>query len=273
MNLKSIDVHELAFENVSKSFADERAVADVTLRVESGERVAVIGPSGAGKTTFLRLASGAVRPDEGTVTFDGEPLDGDDVALAYQGETLVGRRTALANVLSGHLGSLPWWRGLLEPIAPNDPSPALELLDAVGLGGKATARADSLSAGERQRVAFARALIQDAVAVLADEPTANLDPSTQTTVLDVLDRTVGDRILVIVLHDVGLARDRFDRLVGMADGRVRFDEPVENVTDEMLGALFDGETDVSDADATERPPTERGPNREVNPDTEPEWYA
>jgi len=229
---------ELAFDGVTKRFDGEAALADVSLRFAPGERVAVVGPSGAGKTTLLRLANGALTPDEGTVTLDGDPVSGADVALAYQGETLVDRRTALANVLSGRVGDCSWLRGFLEPLVPCDPQPGLELLDAVGLAGKADARAATLSAGERQRVAFARALARDAPVVLADEPTANLDPSSRANVVDVLDGVLDGELLVTVLHEVGLALERFERIVGLADGRVRFDESAAEVSDEMLDDLF-----------------------------------
>lgn len=229
---------ELVFQGVTKEFDGDPALSDASFRVGAGERVAIVGPSGAGKTTLLRLAAGALEPDEGRITLGGEQLSADDVTLAYGGETLVDRRSALANVLSGRVGSLSWSRGFLEPLAPRDPGPGLELLDAVGLADRADARADELSAGERQRVALARALARDAPVVLADEPTANLDPGSRSEVVDVLDSTVGDRTLVTALHDTHLALERFERVIGLADGRIRFDEPASAVTDDRLDELF-----------------------------------
>lgn len=233
--------HVLAFEGVTSSFGDERVLEDVSFRIEDGERVALVGASGAGKTTLLRLANGSLRADEGRVTFDGHRATSEDVTLAYQGETLVDRRSALANVVSGRLGDLPWWRGLVEPLSPREPDPAMALLEAVRLADRAGERVDRLSAGERQRVAFARALVRDAPAVLADEPTANLDPASRESVLDVLDAVTGDRMLLTVLHDVDLALDHYDRIVGLADGRLQFDAPASAVTDEMLAAVFASE--------------------------------
>ncbi|NHN49084.1 ATP-binding cassette domain-containing protein [Halostella sp. JP-L12] len=264
--------HELRFDGVSKAFDGEPAVRDVSLRIEGGERVALVGPSGAGKTTLLRIANGSVRPDAGRVTFDGEPATSAEVALAYGGDTLVDRRTALSNVLSGRVGDLPWWRGLLEPLVPSDPGPALELLEAVGLRGKADVRADRLSAGERQRVALARAAAQDAPAVLADEPTANLDPASRSNVLDVLDAVAGDRMLLTVLHDVDLALERYDRVVGLADGRVLFDEPAAQVTDDLLADLFAAGASTPDRDA--RPDREPALAATTDyPAKEPEWHV
>ncbi|WP_340097733.1 phosphonate ABC transporter ATP-binding protein [Salinibaculum salinum] len=259
--------HELRFDGVTKRFDGEPAVENVSARIVDGERVALVGPSGAGKTTLLRLANSSLQPDSGDITFDGEHATSDDIALAYQGGTLVDRRTALSNVLSGRVGDLSWWRGLLEPISPRNPEPALELLDSVGLRAKASQRVDQLSAGERQRVAFARAVIQDAPAVLADEPTANLDPSSRATVLDVLDSVTEDRILLTVLHDIDLALDRYDRVIGIADGRVRFDAPPADVTDQMLSDLFAAGASTRDSD-------ERTGGRDSKAATEePQWYV
>lgn len=262
-------VHELVFDGVTKRFDGEPAVSDVSFRVTAGERVAIVGPSGAGKTTLLRLGSGAIRPDDGAITLDGEAIRSVDATLVYQGHTLIDRRTALANVLSGRVGSLPWLRGFLDPLVPTDPAPAFALLEAVGLADKADARADSLSAGERQRVSLARALMQDAPVVLADEPTANLDPSSRSNVIDLLNAAVGDQLLVTVLHEVGLALDHFDRIIGVADGRLHFDEPAAAVTDDQLDDLFA-------AGASTPEPTNQHPRRETDSvDSSPHvrWYA
>lgn len=235
---------ELLFDSVTKSFAGNPAVTDASFSVTAGERVAIIGPSGAGKTTLLRLASGAISPDSGRVSLDGDVVTGGRVALAYHGDTLIGRRSALSNVLVGRIGSLPWWRGLLEPLAPIDQAPALSLLEAMGIADKADSRVDSLSGGERQRVALARALIQDAPVLLADEPTTNLDPNTRDTVLAVLNEAVADRLFVTVLHDVDLVHEHFERVIGIANGRIQFDRPTESMTEALLADLFGGEERV-----------------------------
>lgn len=265
--------HELRFDGVTKSFDGEghgeTVVDDISFAIEHGERVALVGPSGAGKTTLLRLANGSLQPDSGRVTFDGERATSDDVAMAYGGDTLVDRRTALANVLSGRVGQLSWWRGLVEPLSPSEPEPAMALLDAVGLANKADQRVDSLSAGERQRVAFARALVRDAPAVLADEPTANLDPASRANVLDVLDSVVEDRLLLTVLHDVDLALDRYDRIVGIADSRLHFDAAPADVTKEMLDDLFAAGASTPDKPTADHHPG--GPGSTDGPPQEVPW--
>lgn len=232
----------------------------MSFTINSGESMAVIGPSGAGKTTLLRLASGAIKPSSGSVAVDGVDFAGvtggqlrkaqQQASLVYQGDSLLTRRTALANVLSGKIGNMSWYRGLLEPLVPRDPRPALELLDSVGLRGKAKSRVDELSAGERQRVSIARALIQQAPVVLADEPTANLDPSTSSTVVDLLQKTTSDTALMTVLHDVDVALEHFPRVLGIQDGGVFFDKQSDTVTQRNLDNLFDGrDAATSDDDA------------------------
>lgn len=262
---------ELRLDEVTKVFDDDVVIDGVTLRVTGGERVAVVGPSGAGKTTFLRLASGALAPDCGSVLLDDERLSSADVAHAYPGDTLVDRRTALANVLVGSSSDRSWWHGLIEPLAPQNEDEALELLDQVGIADKAEARADTLSAGERQRVAFARALIQGAPVIVADEPTANLDPSARTTVLEVLNDVAGNRMLITVLHDMDLALAHYDRIVGIVDGTIRFDRSSDSVTAAKLKEMVDRDdanTGTTDS-AERRPPDQSATSKRV---TE-HWHA
>lgn len=254
---------ELSFDGVSKSFGSpeggvEDTIKDVSFSVSSGESLAVIGPSGAGKTTLLRLASGAIKPSDGSVVVDGTDFASVSgrtfrkaqrkASLVYQGDSLLTRRTALANVLTGRIGQLSWYRGLIDPILPTDPTPALELLDSVGLGDKSESRVDELSAGERQRVAIARALIQDAPVVLADEPTANLDPSTSETVVRLLQEAAADTALLTVLHDVDVALEHFPRVIGVQDGGVYFDKASTSVSGDDLDDLFRGDSEASGSD-------------------------
>lgn len=266
------DDHALVFDSVTYSFDEEPVLQDVSFRAAAGDHVAVVGPSGAGKTTLLRLANRSLRPDSGRILLDGDPVASGDVALAYQSDTLVDRRTALANVLVGRLGNLPWWRGLVEPLVPRNPDPAVEILSALGLSDEADVRVDELSAGERQRVSVARAVMQDAPVVLADEPTANLDPSTRAQVIDLLGDLVGERPLVTVLHDVALAREQFDTVVGLADGRVQFVTAGSDVTDPMLSALFD-DAGESDTASDSRRDARSQPGDTTPDEPVPKWYA
>src|SRR4029077_8164472 len=158
-------------DGLTKRYApDVTALAGVTFRVSAGEFVAVLGPSGAGKTTLFRCLTGLTRPDHGTVRIDGRDIwtgarelraARQTVALIFQQFNLIRRLTALENVLVGRLAHVATWRVLLRRFTRADRQLALRCLDTVGLLEKAAVRADQLSGGQQQRVAIARALAQD----------------------------------------------------------------------------------------------------------------
>ena len=225
------------------------ALADVSLTVRPGEFVAVLGPSGAGKTTLFRCLTGLTRPDRGTVTIDGHEitrLRGQalrdarrEVALIFQQFNLIRRVSALQNVLVGRLAPAPTWRVLLRRFARGDRQLALRCLDTVGLLDKAYTRADQLSGGQQQRVAIARALAQDAKVILADEPVASLDPESAATVLESLRAVVATGVAVVAsLHQVHLARAYADRIVALRDGRVVEDAPAASVDARALEVIY-----------------------------------
>jgi phosphonate transport system ATP-binding protein len=176
----------VAVEGLTKRYApDVTALAGVTFSVSAGEFVAVLGPSGAGKTTLFRCLTGLTRPDEGRIRIDGREICNGagelrlarrGLALIFQQFNLIRRLTALDNVLVGRLAHVPTWRVMLRAFTRADRQLALRCLDTVGLLEKAAVRADQLSGGQQQRVAIARALAQNARLILADEPVASLDP-------------------------------------------------------------------------------------------------
>jgi putative ABC transport system ATP-binding protein len=198
-----------------------RAVDDVDLDIAAGETVAVTGPSGCGKSTLLHLLGGLDRPDAGQVILSGRQLGRlgerglarlrrDAVGFVFQGFHLMDELTAVENVelpqlLAGHSARSARRR-------------ALELLDRTGLADRATFLPSALSGGQRQRVAVARALANDPLIVLADEPTGNLDSAATLEVLGLFDdlHRVG-QTLVIVTHDSRVAATA-DRLIAMDDG-------------------------------------------------------
>lgn len=228
------------FQEVTKRFGDEEwpALADCTLSISSGSSVSIIGPSGAGKTTLLRLAAGALLPDEGRIQIDDEPPSPGDAAMISQGDVLAPRRTVLTNVLVGRTGQRSLLGGLIEPYLRRDLSDPIALLRAAGLDEHVQTRVDELSAGERQRAAVVRALLQDSPLILADEPTANLDPGTSERVLSLLNEHV-DRTRIVALHDIDVISSRFfDRVIGIRAGTITFDLPPAQVTAQTLDDLY-----------------------------------
>jgi phosphonate transport system ATP-binding protein len=216
----------LTAQGLSRRFAGGRGLADATLSLHAGRFIALVGESGAGKTTLLRLLAGLDRPDAGAVHRDGLPVTrprrGDTrVALVFQRPRLVGRASAIDNVLAGRLGWLPRWRGLLARWRDEDLAIALQSLADVGLLDRADARADTLSGGEQQRVSIARALAQQPRVLLADEPVASLDPVNARKVLSAL-RDASRRGLAVLasLHQPDLANEFADAVRRLEGGRL-----------------------------------------------------
>jgi putative ABC transport system ATP-binding protein len=216
----------LRVENLTKIYPQTkaRALTGVNLRIARRECVAVVGPSGSGKSTLLNLIGALDRPTSGTICFQGRPLSELDlnqyrsrrVGFVFQSFLLVSSLTALENV------QLPiLWRRM-----PNArrAEKARQLLEKVGLGQQGRQLSSTLSCGERQRAAIARALVNDPMLLLADEPTGNLDTRAALEVLDLFDEMRSDRDLttIIVTHSETVAR-RSDRMVRILDGRIEED--------------------------------------------------
>lgn len=236
---------------LSKKFVNgPLALNQVSLTVPKGQLLSLIGLSGSGKSTLLRLLNGLIPPTRGSVEVLGTDVVAAgrrelrtlrrDVGFVFQSFGLVGRLTALENVLSGSLGRLhgPRFGTLMYPKALR--REALENLDRVGLGDRAFQRADTLSGGQQQRVAIARTLMQRPSLLLADEPVASLDPESSAQVMDVLFRiVVEDKLTVIcTLHQVELALGWAQRIVGLRDGQVVLDREVDNLDQDAVMDVY-----------------------------------
>lgn len=252
-----------SLKDITKSYRSrngtERALDGLTFDVQPVERVALLGPSGAGKTTLFRLLNATLRPTSGTLQFDGNDLSAMSsrelrqmrrrIGTIYQQHQLVPSLSALDNTLCGKLGS---W-SLLETVrnvalpAKSDAAQAMAALESVGLADKHRARADELSGGQQQRLTIARVLMQDPDVILADEPFASLDPALTETIASLLLGLAqnGKRTLVATLHDVDLALRYFPRIIALRNARILFDKLTSDVSREDLKSLYAGDSDLA----------------------------
>lgn len=224
----------LTVEHLTKSYDGKgKALHDVSLSLGRGEFVTVIGPSGAGKSTFLRCINRLIDASEGSIEFDGREITcmnkrqmreaRRDIGMIFQHYNLVHRATAIENVLQGRLGYLSDFRGIFGLYSEEDKRSAFELLDKMGLAEFAYQRADQLSGGQQQRVGIARALVQDPLLMLCDEPIASLDPKSSRVTMEML-RWVSDELGVaclVNLHQVDYAIEYSDRIVALKGGASR----------------------------------------------------
>jgi phosphonate transport system ATP-binding protein len=229
---------------------DTVALYEVDLRIGAGERVMIIGRSGAGKTTFLRSINRLVEPTAGRVRVAGRAVTGADpaalraarrqIAMIFQQFNLVRRASVLTNVLAGRLGAVPVLPSLFGRFPAADRALARESLAQVGLAELADRRADTLSGGEQQRVAIARALAQSPSVILADEPTASLDPQLTGTIMGILRRVNETRGLTVVVsqHQLETALEYGTRVIGFRAGRVCFDGPPAAVTPAVVKTIY-----------------------------------
>lgn len=233
-----------------KTYGATTACDHVDLSVGTGELVALVGRSGSGKSTLLRTFNGLCTPTSGRVRVldvDATSARGSElrrlrrrVGMVFQQFHLVGRLTAMENVLNGALGRVTGPRYGVLTWSKELRRDALTQLDRVGLGDRAFQRADTLSGGQQQRVAIARMLMQRPELVLADEPVASLDPETSAQVLEILFRIcTEDRLTVVCsLHQVDLVLAWAHRVVGMRAGRIVLDEAAGDLDRGRLDAVY-----------------------------------
>ncbi len=232
------------------------AIDGVDLHVPAGQVMALIGPSGAGKSTLIRCVNRLVEPTKGTITLGDVDLTRLSrrqlrvarrrIGMIFQEFALVDRLTVMENVLSGQLGYVGFWQSYLRRFPPATVNRAVELLERVGIVEQIDKRADQLSGGQRQRVGIARALLQDPEILLVDEPTASLDPKTSRQVMRLLIELADEHGLaaIINIHDVLLAQQFVERIVGLRAGKVVFDGTPDELTERVLTEIY-GEEDWS----------------------------
>lgn len=240
-------------KQVSHQFGDFQALKGINLQIFPGDRVALVGSSGAGKSTLIRLLNGTLRPTEGEVWALGRNLSQlkpdrlrqvqRQIGTVYQQFHLVDNLRVIHNVNAGHLGHWSLFKALLSLVVPLEVDTATQALTQVGIPEKLYALTRDLSGGQQQRVALARVLVQNPLAILADEPIASLDPTLSREVMDLLRHLCqqAGRTLVVSLHDVDFARSHCDRIVGLRRGTIVFDCPSDQVSGDILTDLYGGQ--------------------------------
>jgi phosphonate transport system ATP-binding protein len=260
----------LKIEALSKSYtAGIPALNNVSFSVTEPQVVAIIGPSGAGKSTLIRCINRLVEPSSGSAILNGENVTTLNssglrkarrrMGMIFQEYNLVERLTVMENVLSGRLGYVSFWRAWRRNYPAEDISHAFRLLERVGLTGFQNQRADALSGGQRQRVGIARALMQKPDLLLVDEPTASLDPKTSRQVMRILVELAHElnTPTLLNIHDVPLAKNFADRVLGMQDGKLIFDGTPDELTEDALTFIY-GEEDWSPEATADSPEAAEG---------------
>ena len=226
------------------------ALDGVTLDIEAGEMVSVVGLSGSGKSTLIRTINGLVPVTSGEVVVGEHSLGGltgrqaravrGSIGMIFQSFNLARRTTVLNNVLVGRLAHTPTWRTLLGAYTAADKQLAFEALDSVGILDKTWQRASTLSGGQQQRVAIARALTQQPRIVLADEPVASLDPPSAHAVMGDLRRINTELGITVLtnLHLLDLAREYGTRMIGLRAGKVVYDGPAATASDAVFEEIY-----------------------------------
>ncbi|WP_240493578.1 phosphonate ABC transporter ATP-binding protein [Pandoraea sp. ISTKB] len=242
---------KLAVQDLTMCYANgHTALRNFNLSVEAGEMVVVLGSNGSGKSTFMKCVVGINRPTTGSVNLagrdlvklSGEPLREARLPLALisQNANLVKRRSVIANVCCGALGRHRTLATAFGRVPREAVEPARAYLDEVGLLHLQHQRAGTLSGGQAQRVAVARALAQEPHVLLADEPVASLDPEAADEVMRLLRRlaTEDGLAVIVVLHQPDLAMRYADRMVGLRRGVMEFDQPASEVSARQISNLY-----------------------------------
>jgi len=243
----------IEFKDVSKTYPNgTKGLKHVSLKIEQGEFVAIIGLSGAGKSTMIRTINRMIDVTSGQLLVDGVDvmtLKGKSlrkfrrkIGMIFQSFNLITRATVIRNVLTSAVPDMPWYKVLFGVYSKEQKMKALEALDKVGILDKAYSRCDELSGGQQQRVALARTLNQNPTIILADEPVASLDPIMADVVMSDFQRVNKDMNMTILLniHHVDLALKYATRVIGIRAGEVVYDGPVKSVTKEVLEQVYNG---------------------------------
>lgn len=250
----------LELKNLRCCFGDVVAVDNASLSIAPGEMVGIIGRSGSGKSSLLRLINRLYVPQQGEIFWHGQSvtaLKGKELrdwrrrsAIIFQQFNLIPRLDVLTNVLLGTLATRPLLPSLFKSFPAEQRARAVMELDRLGMVDTAFKRTQNLSGGQQQRIAIARAMLQDPEILLADEPVASLDPINSEIVMQSIAALNRERniTLLINLHSVDLARRYCSRVIGMNNGKIVFDAPVEELTDQEVDRIYGATSQPCQAD-------------------------
>jgi phosphonate transport system ATP-binding protein len=239
-------------DNVTRCWGERVAVKNLSLAIEKGQTVALVGPSGGGKSTLIRMLAGVLKPSAGAVYIDNRDLadfSTDDLRkhraacrIVEQSHLLVPQITVHQNVVAGQLSRWPWYKTTAAAFWPVERGRVRTILDSLGIGEHQWRLSSELSGGQMQRVAIGRALISEPAALLADEPTASLDPVTARSVTETILTEAKRRgvTLVFCTHWLDVVKSQCDRVLGLRDGALVLDSDPSAITQEVLDYLYEG---------------------------------
>ncbi|MGM0461583.1 MAG: phosphonate ABC transporter ATP-binding protein [Fibrobacterota bacterium] len=244
----------LKIERLTKYYDETCALSDVSFKLKKGEFVSVIGPSGSGKTTLIRCINRLITASDGDIVFDKKrmlELRGAAlrhararIGMIFQHYNLVYRLSVIENVLHGRLGYKSNIAGIFSIYTEAEKQKALEVLELVGLEKEVYRRCDQLSGGQKQRVGIARALVQNPLLILCDEPISSLDPGSAKVVMDYL-RKIQEELditMVVNLHQVDVAKKYSTRILGFNQGELVYDGDPQGITKKKLYSIYGAQT-------------------------------
>ncbi|MBD1170909.1 phosphonate ABC transporter ATP-binding protein [Pelagibacterales bacterium SAG-MED02] len=271
----------MRINKVNKFFGNNHAVRNVSFEVNKPQMIGIIGRSGAGKSTLLRIINRLTDATDGEIEIDGQNILQlkskekrswqRNCAMIFQQFNLVPRLDVLTNVILGRLNYQGSFRASLKMFSRDERADALILLNTLGMANTALQRAETLSGGQQQRVAICRALMQNPKMILADEPIASLDPMNARMVMESLRKIHDEKNLTVIsnLHTLDTAKTYCDRIIGMKDGAIVFDDLPEKLSDKLAREIYGAEAD--EAFEPQVTSTELKTKKKINGDVEKEF--